>query len=149
MRAGKLPPGNEALGQGGQSRPLSGLQGSSTAHPRSTPPRPSLLPLLQLELDVNPRDGTACAPPPAAMWSRPLLGARDPTHCMSFPTTRLSGLWVVSHIGEGQSTLTRAEVSLTSAGVCVPCISEAQDPITLQSAHSLKVESYTLFRKDF
>ena len=68
---------------------------------------------------------------------------------MSFLMTRLSGLWVMSHIGEGQSTLTRAEVSLTSAGVCVPCVSGAQDPITLQSGHSLRVESYTLVRKDF
>ena len=71
------------------------FQGSRTAHPRSCfpslllriPPWSSLLPLLQLELDVNPGDGTASAPPQAAL---PLPVARDHAHCVSFLMTRLS-----------------------------------------------------------
>ena len=102
---GGAAPGEAGEGQSLEDRPKGGLgnslqetrpraeedraglclasQGSSTAHPRSCfpslllriPPWSSLLPLLQLELDKNPGDGTESAPPQAALVQAPPSGS--------------------------------------------------------------------------
>lgn len=67
------------------------------------------------------------------VWSRPLLELVITAH--GRPSSR-PGLVGGSRLtaGEGHVHWTRAEVSLTSAGICVPCISAAaEDPITLQN----------------
>ena len=61
---------------------------------------------------------------PGQLWSRPLLVATLAVCPSSLP--ELSGLWVVSQIGEGRSTLAGAEFILTPAWACVLLIVTSQ-----------------------